>query len=687
MKRLVKIFSWLIIGLWCILIAIWTYYNFVYQENITHIKSTDYLNADIARESIVRIENEVGTIWYGTGFFITPNKIVTNIHVIAQPGSIIVQTIHEEKELVWEYLENGNKHGNYYHKVTNWVVEGISAFDVKNDLAILKVAGNGKPFRLGNSNKVKFDKPITIIGYPSKKFRVKKGYVYSVRKSDKWLRSDIVIGGGSSGSPVLNSKGQVLGVNSYIQFDAGYSLASPSYALKRLLKRSDESEPLEKWHNRDEIRSYAHYIKGQNRYNEKEYHQAIVELDKAIQLDPNSIYSYTKRGEAKSRLADTTKRLGNTEKARILYEAAIQDYNDAIKINSKNADAFSGRANAKFELGFRIDAIKDYNRAIEINSKHEILFSTQGNKKIEQGDTEAIQGNADIAQHLYEDAIDFYGYAINRNPKTPSLFLMRARANNKLGKLKSDQSDVVDVRSFFHNAINDCDHALFLNPDSASAYDGRALANYYFGDFEVNQKNISSAVELFRAAIEDWSHYIELIPEDPFKESILSKTLRNRGSTKIQLGKIETKRGENGKAKVLFLDALEDYKQAIQFSPMDTYAYSDRGWAYYLLAKSEATMGNIEKAIRLYDAAILDCEEASRIDPKNAYAFHNRGVTRSALGDVNNAIIDFDRAIQINPRYASAFYERGIAKETLGHKEQAKVDFDKAKELDPNIGN
>ncbi len=687
MKRLGMVFAWFIIGLWCVLIAVWTFYNYAYQEKPTQVKSIEFLNPDTARESLVRIENAAGTTWYGTGFFVTPDKIATNIHVIAQPGPIVVNTIHKEKDVIWTGNENGDMSGKHKNKETNWVVEGVSAFDIKNDLAILKVNGKGTPFILGNSKRIKKNEPVTIIGFPFKKFRVKKGKVYSVRKSDKWLRSDMVIGGGSSGSPVLNEKGQVIGVHSYIQLDCSYSLASPSNVLKILLKRSDKTEHIDEWHKRDEIRSYAHYINGQNSYNEKDFYKSIKELDIAIQLDPASLYAYIKRGQTKSRLAAADEKMGNSEIARILYVAAIKDYTEAIKYNPKNAAAYSGRANAKFELGDHKESLEDYNRAIEINSRHEVFYHIQGINKIEQGDAEFKQCNFEIAQHLYEDAIDYYGFAIKRSPKAAFLYIKRANAESKLGNTKADQGNTVDAKQHYEQAIEDCIHAIKLKPQSASAYNARALANYFFGKFEAEQQNLTEAKVLLQAAIEDWSLGIALQTEDTFKETELANAYKNQGNTKIQLGKIATKRKEGGNAIALYADAIDDYTQAIQLNPKDTHAYSKRGWGYYLIGKYQAQNGNIEESLEQYEFAIFDCEKSSQLDPNNAYAFYNRGVTKAAMSDTEDAINDFNRAIQINPRYAQAYYERGIVRETLGQKEKAKADFDKANEFDPNIGN
>ena len=64
--------------------------------------------------TVIRVEDRYGA---ASGFFVAPDKIATNIHVVAYPGSVFIKS-PDEKII--------------------WTVEGITAFDVRNDLAILK---------------------------------------------------------------------------------------------------------------------------------------------------------------------------------------------------------------------------------------------------------------------------------------------------------------------------------------------------------------------------------------------------------------------------------------------------------------------------------------------------------------------------------------------------------------------
>ena len=152
MRRIGLYLLWLLVIVESIFIATWIINDYVHREKPPQRNPIDILNPEIVRESIVKIEYDSETIGYGSGFFIAPNKIATNIHVIAQPGTVSVKTIHQEKEVMLTKLENGNLVGRYENRFTDWTVEGVLAYDVKNDVAILKVSGEGTPLSIANTN-------------------------------------------------------------------------------------------------------------------------------------------------------------------------------------------------------------------------------------------------------------------------------------------------------------------------------------------------------------------------------------------------------------------------------------------------------------------------------------------------------------------------------------------------------
>ncbi|MDE0681477.1 MAG: tetratricopeptide repeat protein, partial [Candidatus Poribacteria bacterium] len=266
------------------------------------------------------------------------NKVATNIHVIAYPGRVYVKSAD---------------------KKTTWKVEGVVAYDVKNDLVILKVVGKGEALPLGNSDIVQEGESVSVVGFPDEKFKVRDGPLYRIRNNDKWLQMEVDTAGGSSGGPVLNSKGQVVGINKGV--GDFYSYAIPSNILKVLLTQSASTEPLEQWHKRELIRSYNYYHQAEKKYGKKYYDKAIANLDETIRLNPEFIRAYLKRGDAKSALGD--------------HEGAISDYDKVIELDPEYVDVYNHRGAAKWKLDDHKGAINDYDRAIELNPKHVDAYS------------------------------------------------------------------------------------------------------------------------------------------------------------------------------------------------------------------------------------------------------------------------------------------------------------------------
>ena len=134
------------------------------------------------KDSVVRIVGLLGTqLHKGSGFFVAPDKIATNIHVVAHLGPIFAKLV--DKETIWE-------------------VAGVTAYDVENDLVILKIAGEGLPLSLGDSDAVRRSEPISVVGFPEGVYKVMTGTVLSTRESDKRIRTTADTAGGSSGGPL-----------------------------------------------------------------------------------------------------------------------------------------------------------------------------------------------------------------------------------------------------------------------------------------------------------------------------------------------------------------------------------------------------------------------------------------------------------------------------------------------------
>ncbi|KPJ70587.1 hypothetical protein AMJ51_01500 [Microgenomates bacterium DG_75] len=159
---------------------------------------------DFPQERTERIEQDIGT-----GFIIdSQGLIVTNKHVVADTEAEYRIITKDDKE----------------HQVKNIYRDPI------NDLAILKIETNGlKTVEMGDSNNLKVGQFVIAIGTALGEFRhtvttgvisglgrgITAGSLFEgyVEQLDNVIQTDAAINPGNSGGPLLNSAGQVIGVN------------------------------------------------------------------------------------------------------------------------------------------------------------------------------------------------------------------------------------------------------------------------------------------------------------------------------------------------------------------------------------------------------------------------------------------------------------------------------------------
>lgn len=176
-------------------------------------------------------------LMHGTGVIIRSNGwIVTNAHVVNGLQSTVVVTAD----------------GKTY-KITDTYVDEIS------DLALIKInASNLKPAVFAKSaQSAQVGEKVVAIGTPiSFSFRnsatvgVVSGLNRAINASYRLIQSDTAINPGNSGGPLVNMKGEVLGINS-MKFSAvgvenmGFSIPSETvqYVINQLFKYGEVKRP------------------------------------------------------------------------------------------------------------------------------------------------------------------------------------------------------------------------------------------------------------------------------------------------------------------------------------------------------------------------------------------------------------------------------------------------------------
>ena len=159
-----------------------------------------------------------GKRWTGSGFVIQDGQIATNYHVI-------------DNMLV------GN--ARLVGKEDICPVETILDTDKEHDLAVIKVGGIDAPaLSLGDSDTVRIGDKVYVAGNPhGLEGSFSDGIISAIRgDSDKFFQMTAPISQGSSGGPVVNEKGEVIGVSFATYLDGqNLNFAIPVNYLKPMI--------------------------------------------------------------------------------------------------------------------------------------------------------------------------------------------------------------------------------------------------------------------------------------------------------------------------------------------------------------------------------------------------------------------------------------------------------------------
>jgi S1-C subfamily serine protease len=168
------------------------------------VESSSKIIADERFDSVVIVRNAKAT---GTGFYVTPELVLTAYHVVE--GSALVELT----------FYDGTK---TYGRVVD--------HDIRLDLALIRAQTTGKPLKI-HSGPLRLGETVEAIGHPKGyEFTITRGVISSLRKQRsatigssnlvEFVQTDTPISPGNSGGPLF-LKDVVIGVNDWIRVDKG----------------------------------------------------------------------------------------------------------------------------------------------------------------------------------------------------------------------------------------------------------------------------------------------------------------------------------------------------------------------------------------------------------------------------------------------------------------------------------
>jgi tetratricopeptide (TPR) repeat protein len=375
-------------------------------------------------------------------------------------------------------------------------------------------------------------------------------------------------------------------------------------------------------------RAVAHVNRGIAYYDGGDLNRALADYNHAIRLDP-------KNAEALHNRADLHLRTGQ-------LDDAIADYGRAIALNPKFASAFNGRGNALREVGKVDEALADYDRAIKLDPRSPFPFNGRGNALRDKGNLKgaiesydkaividpnyatAVIGRANALSDLreWDNALKGYAAAIAIDPKDPTPYNNRGTVYQNLGQ--------------FDKAIEDYNTALNLDPNRSAFYFNRGLALHLKGELE--------------RAKSDYAETIRLDPNYAY-------AYHNRGL-------IFQTEGDHAKA-------IADFTKAVQINADYSQSYLSRGAAYLKVGDAARAVEDLLKSVKLGET-----QPAVNLLLAEAYI---------RLGMSDRAKTELDRAIARDPTSAQALLQRARVLQAQGRYQEANADYRTALSLNPDL--
>lgn len=419
------------------------------------------------------------TLSRGSGFFIAGDKVVTNRHVIEKSARVEV------------HLINGKK----------YPVKGVLAVDGEGDLAVLLVevpANVAAPLQIEKTTPQEGES-IVVIGNPfGLEGSVSNGIVSAVREIPgygKIIQITAPISPGSSGSPVVNMRGQVIGVAT-LQAAEGQSLnfAVPSERITQLKLGELQTFATLNAETQKNKRAAAQslYSQGLALISRDDYAKAVAYFEKAAEIDPNYAEAWYQAGFCYGMLGR--------------HAEALKASRRAAALRPEWAETFVNVGASSFALGQFKDAVDAYRQATRLdpyNADAQFALGLTFNK-LNRTDEEILAYKRAIAQKSdHTGALERLGLAYFKSKRFAEAaqafenlktYKPEAKTYNYLGESLFELGKTEESVEAFNNAAS-------LNPDFDKARFNLGKAYLKLGD----RDSANIQYEILRGARSDWA--------------------------------------------------------------------------------------------------------------------------------------------------------------------------------------
>jgi tetratricopeptide (TPR) repeat protein len=323
----------------------------------------------------------------GSGFFVESDRVVTNRHVLE--GAYRAE-VHSSTGAVFP-------------------VKGVLAVDLEGDIALLKIdppATPIKPLPLDKTSPQEGES-VVVIGNPlGLEGSVTNGIVSAVRDIPTFgriIQITAPISSGSSGSPVVNMQGQVIGLAT-LQITGGQSVnfAIPSERISQLQVASMMSlaDLVASAGRNKRAKAVQFFRDGLSFLSKDDCEKALPYFEKAVESDNNYAEAWAQSGFCNEKLGRHAQAIEASKKAVSLrpsaesyfniglanyylkqYRDSVEAYRQSIKLDPYNAaDAYYALGLVYRDWDKADEEIQAYKQAIRLRPDYTVAYERLGSR-------------------------------------------------------------------------------------------------------------------------------------------------------------------------------------------------------------------------------------------------------------------------------------------------------------------
>ncbi len=572
----------------------------------------------------------------GSGFFLSPSLIATNHHVIDGAAEVFVKLINRGADDILEAR--------------------VVSVDRTNDLALLAVPRTSvRPLDLEQRQRPAVGDTVFVIGNPKGlPGTMSQGIISAIRRKAGLVQIDAAISPGSSGGPVLNVHGRVIGVAAMLIEDGqNLNFAIPVEFLETLIAEGgDEVEE-------EEVGARATPVRPSGSGSEPARPPASAPTPKAPPVPTRTATELSTDADAKFRSGD--------------FKGAVDGYAAAIALDPRATHPHLWRAEAYVRLGKYTDAESGFRTVSELEPANTDAFVRLGVSL--------------LLQKKYNDAADAYRRALIVDAKAADAHHGLALALRGLQR--------------YDDGLKAIAEAISLKPADAEFQYAAATIAERKGDVRAALSYYMAATRLAPTEASYWRAlgYFQLIQRataDAIVSLKRSVEIDANATGLFYLAWAYSEAGRND-------EALEAAQKSLRLEPNDPRSYRLVSGVLFTAGKYNEALVAAEHVVRLepksgeaiasvanlyiiterYGDALVKAQEAQKLAPKDPFVQAVLGEALLYAARPEEALAAHQAAMTLRPDYSEQQIWIALANLQLGRSDAAHQALNSAAAFEP----